>query len=290
MKRLVLAILSILLCILMLRADLLWRVEGPGIKSPSYIFGTHHVAPVALLDSIDGFDEALASVDAVYGELDMARMMTPAAQQQMMGAAMAPQDSLLTMVLTPAQVDSLDIILKKYLGPMVSAQAFAAMKPAMVQTVLTMTMNQKFFPGFNAAEQLDAMIQQRARQAGKTVGGLETLDDQCVALFGAPITRQAKDLMEVVADDDKASESAHWLADAYLSGDLDAMFAMINEEMDDETALRMIYNRNDNWVGIIAGRMTSTPTMYVVGAGHLPGQRGLIEQLRAKGLTVTPVK
>lgn len=290
MKRLVLAILSILLCILMLRADLLWRVEGPGIKSPSYIFGTHHVAPVALLDSIDGFDEALASVDAVYGELDMARMMTPAAQQQMMGAAMAPQDSLLTMVLTPAQVDSLDIILKKYLGPMVSAQAFAAMKPAMVQTVLTMTMNQKFFPGFNAAEQLDAMIQQRARQAGKTVGGLETLDDQCVALFGAPITRQAKDLMEVVADDDKASESAHRLADAYLSGDLDAMFAMINEEMDDETALRMIYNRNDNWVGIIAGRMTSTPTMYVVGAGHLPGQRGLIEQLRAKGLTVTPVK
>lgn len=290
MKRLVLAILSILLCILMLRADLFWRVEGPGIKSPSYIFGTHHVAPVALLDSIDGFDEALASVDAVYGELDMARMMTPAAQQQMMGAAMAPQDSLLTMVLTPAQVDSLDVILKKYLGPMVSAQAFAAMKPAMVQTVLTMTMNQKFFPGFNAAEQLDAMIQQRARQAGKTVGGLETLDDQCVALFGAPITRQAKDLMEVVADDDKASESAHRLADAYLSGDLDAMFAMINEEMDDETALRMIYNRNDNWVGIIAGRMTSTPTMYVVGAGHLPGQRGLIEQLRAKGFTVNPVK
>lgn len=290
MKRLVLAILSILLCILMLRADLLWRVEGPGIKSPSYIFGTHHVAPVALLDSVDGFDEALASVDAVYGELDMARMMTPAAQQQMMGAAMAPQDSLLTMVLTPAQVDSLDVILKKYLGPMVSAQAFAAMKPAMVQTVLTMTMNQKFFPGFNAAEQLDAMIQQRARQAGKTVGGLETLDDQCVALFGAPITRQAKDLMEVVDDDDKASESAHRLADAYLSGDLDAMFAMINEEMDDETALRMIYNRNDNWVGIIAGRMASTPTMYVVGAGHLPGQRGLIEQLRAKGFTVTPVK
>ena len=173
---------------------------------------------------------------------------------------------------------------------MVSAQAFAAMKPAMVQTVLTMTMNQKFFPGFNAAEQLDAMIQQRARQAGKTVGGLETLDDQCVALFGAPITRQAKDLMEVVADDDKASESAHRLADAYLSGDLDAMFAMINEEMDDETALRMIYNRNDNWVGIIAGRMASTPTMYVVGAGHLPGQRGLIEQLRAKGFTVNPVK
>ncbi len=290
MKRLVLAILSILLCILMLRADLLWRVEGPGIKSPSYIFGTHHVAPVALLDSVDGFDEALASVDAVYGELDMARMMTPAAQQQMMGAAMAPQDSLLTMVLTPAQVDSLDVILKKYLGPMVSAQAFAAMKPAMVQTVLTMTMNQKFFPGFNAAEQLDAMIQQRARQTGKTVGGLETLDDQCVALFGAPITRQAKDLMEVVADDDKASESAHRLADAYLSGDLDAMFAMINEEMDEETALRMIYNRNDNWVGIIAGRMASTPTMYVVGAGHLPGQRGLIEQLRAKGFTVTPVK
>ena len=290
MKRLVLAILSILLCILMLRADLLWRVEGPDIKSPSYIFGTHHVAPVALLDSVDGFDEALASVDAVYGELDMARMMTPAAQQQMMGAAMAPQDSLLTMVLTPAQVDSLDVILKKYLGPMVSAQAFAAMKPAMVQTVLTMTMNQKFFPGFNAAEQLDAMIQQRARQAGKTVGGLETLDDQCVALFGAPITRQAKDLMEVVADDDKASESAHRLADAYLSGDLDAMFAMINEEMDDETALRMIYNRNDNWVGFIAGRMASTPTMYVVGAGHLPGQRGLIEQLRAKGFTVNPVK
>lgn len=290
MKRLVLAFLAVLLCILMLRADILWRVEGPGIKSPSYIFGTHHIAPVALLNSINGFDDALASVDAVYGELDMAQMMAPATRQQLMAAAMAPQDSLLTAVLTPAQVDSLDIILKEYLGPMMSVQAFAAMKPAMVQTVLTMAMNQKFFPDFNPAEQLDGTIQQRASEAGKTVGALETLDDQIVALFGAPITKQAKELMEVVADDDKASESAHRLADAYIKGDLDAMWALVNEEMDEETALRMIYNRNDNWVGIIAGRLESAPTMYVVGAGHLPGERGLIAQLRAKGFTVTPVK
>ncbi len=290
MKRLALVILSILLCILMLRADLLWRVEGRGVTTPSYIFGTHHVAPVAMLDTLKGFDEALSSVDAVYGELDMSQMMTPAAQQQLMAAAMAPKDSLLTMVLSPAQVDSLDVIIKKYLGQAVSAEAFAPMKPAMVQTAITMAMNQKFFPEFNAAEQLDAMIQAHAREAGKTVGGLETLADQCVALFGAPIMLQAKDLMEVVADDAKASESAHRLAAAYLSGDLDALFAIINEEMDEETALRMIYNRNDNWVGIIADRLASTPTMYVVGAGHLPGDRGLIDQLRANGFTVTPVK
>lgn len=289
MKRLAIAILSILLCILALKAELLWKISGEGITRPSYIFGTHHVAPVSLLDSLAGFDEALASVDAVYGELDMAEMMKPAAQQQLMAAAMAPADSLLTIVLTAEQLDSLDQVLAKYFGPMVSSSAFAAMKPAMVQTTITMAMSKAIFPDFDPTKQLDGTIQVRARELDKTIGGLETIEVQCEALFGYPIASQAKELMKVVADNDKASELARRVAETYLAGDLDALMDLFNEEMDEETALRMIYNRNHNWAGIIAGRTETVPTMYVVGAGHLPGARGVIELLRAKGFKVEPV-
>ena len=52
----------------------------------------------------------------------------------------------------------------------------------------------------------------------------------------------------------------------------------------------MIYSRNDNWVEKLSKEMPADSLMVVVGAGHLPGDRGVIAGLRKAGFTVTPVK
>ena len=62
-----LAVTAVMQC----NAQLLWKVSGNGLSKPSYLFGTFHVAPVSLADSIAGLDEAIKSVDAVYGELSL---------------------------------------------------------------------------------------------------------------------------------------------------------------------------------------------------------------------------
>lgn len=293
MKKILLSLVISVISTLACNAQLLWEVSGNGLSKPSYLFGTHHIAPISVLDSVPGFNSALAAADKVYGEMVMSVAQSPQSQQIMMGYAAAPQDSLLTAVLAPAQLDSLDTMLKRYMGPMVSVNQFAPLKPAMLNTLLALLQSQAAFPTFNAAQQLDGEIQKRAEAAGKEVGGFETIDDQCKAMFGTSIVSQANELMDMVRNDDKSAATAIRLAKAYLSGDLDAMLAIMEDPElggDGEWTERMLNKRNANWLRIMAGLLPTASVLIAVGAGHLPGDKGLINLLRNEGYTVKPVE
>ena len=62
---------------------------------------------------------------------------------------------------------------------------------------------------------------------------------------------------------------------------------MMEEESDPEDYERLIFSRNDNWVKQLAEEMPEASLLVVVGAGHLPGDRGVLEQLRKAGYTIT---
>ena len=292
MKKLLFTIISVLLLgYSSAEAQLLWKISGNGLEKPSYIFGTHHMAPVSVLDSVPGFKEALASVDKVYGEMVMADAMSPESQQMMMMAAIAPQDSTLNAVLSPAAVDSLNNILAKYLGPQMTAAALNTIKQAMLAPLLAAAQTQSAFPQYNAAQQLDGEIQSRAAAIGKEVGGLETMADQCQALFGGSILAQANDLMQAVRNDEIAIDVVKQLASAYLAGDLQAMLDIMENPatgFNDEQADRMLNRRNADWMRVLAGMLPTMSILIAVGAGHLPGDKGLISLLRREGYTVEP--
>ncbi|MDE5989240.1 MAG: TraB/GumN family protein [Duncaniella sp.] len=293
MKKTVFSLLLLIATTVSVNAQLLWKISGNGLEKSSYLFGTHHIAPVSVIDSVAGLTDAIASVDKIYGEMIMSEANSPQSQQIMMGYAMAPQDSLLTQVLAPAQVDSLNTMLKRYMGPMVSANQFAQLKPAMLSTLLALMQSQAIFPNFNPQQQLDGEIQKRGAALGKEIGGFETIQDQCNALFGSSIIEQAESLMDMVRNDDKAGEMAMKLAKAYLSGDLNAMLALMEDPANgasEEWNERMINSRNANWMRIIAGLLPSASVLVAVGAGHLPGEKGLISLLRKNGYSVDPVK
>ena len=293
MKKTILSLLLIISAAVSGNAQLLWKISGNGLEKPSYLFGTHHVAPVSVIDSVAGLNETIASADKIYGEMIMTEAMSPQSQQIMMGYAMAPQDSLLTSVLTPAQTDSLDVMLRNYMGPMASAKQFAQLKPAMLCTLIAMIQSQTVFPNFNPQQQIDGEIQKRGAALGKEIGGFETIDDQCKALFGSSIIDQAESLMEMVRNDSHAAEMAKKLAKAYLAGDLNQMLELMEDPASgssDEWSERMINRRNANWARIMAGLLPSASVLIAVGAGHLPGEKGLISLLRKEGYSVEAVK
>jgi hypothetical protein len=47
--------------------------------------------------------------------------------------------------------------------------------------------------------------------------------------------------------------------------------------------------RNKNWIPVIEKLISSQKTFIAVGAGHLPGEFGVIELLRKKGFQVEAV-
>ena len=58
-------------------AQLLWKISGNGLQQPSYIFGTYHLSPLSITDSIASLPQAMADARQVYGEVVMADMMKP---------------------------------------------------------------------------------------------------------------------------------------------------------------------------------------------------------------------
>ena len=269
-------------------AQILWKVEKPGNEHVSYILGTHHFATLSVLDSLVNLPEALQRADKVYGELDMAEMTSPASMQVMQMALMAPADSTLDKVLTPAQLDSVKAVLDPMTGGQLPLAALYPMKPAALSTQIAAMMSMKLFPDLNPLEGLDMTMQQRAKALGKPVAGLETMEFQMDCLYGTPISEQAETLMKTIADIEGEEKRAVELAAAYMDHNIDAIYkAMIEEEDEPEALDRLIFSRNDNWVNQLSKEMSDASLLVVVGAGHLPGERGVLEQLRKAGYTVT---
>ena len=92
MKKFVLFIMLMMVCFHM-DAQLLWKISGNKVKKPSYIFGTHHLAPLSICDTIKGFNDAFNSCHTLYGEILMTDM--DALFEQLIPYMMLPEDPYL---------------------------------------------------------------------------------------------------------------------------------------------------------------------------------------------------
>ena len=283
------AVIAIVSC----NAQILWEVSGNGLSKPSYIMGTHHIAPISIIDSIGGFNEAINRCDVLYGEVSKEEMNSLETQQKAMQLSIAPADSTLDKIFTPVQFDSIDNVLKKYTAGMASLQQLVMLKPTLVATQLAVMQSLKAFPDFNPQQQLDSHVQSLADSLGKELGAFETVDFQLNLLYGQPIAEQAKELLIAVRHDDELESFSHKLANAYKSQNLDLMYEYMNDPIlgfDDASKKRLVDDRNQRWVETLVELMPQKSIFVCVGAGHLPGESGLLNLLRQKGYTVSPVK
>lgn len=293
MKKLIL-IIALVAMSAAANAQLLWKVEGNGAKGATYLFGTHHIAPATLLETTPGLTDALNGSDVVYGEVDMQTATDPVKTQQlMMQLAMAPSDSTMTRLMTKEQLDSVNAVLGKYTQGAFTVDQMDMMKPALLTTQISVLQTMTAFPDFTGQEQLDNTIQMKARELGKPVMGLETIEFQTNMLLGDPITDQIDALMETVRLDDIAVKKAQDLAMAYLLGNLESVQNIMFDPqigMDEKSAEKLIYSRNTDWIDQLIPAMSENQLFVAVGCGHLVGDKGLIEMLRKAGYTVSPVK
>lgn len=273
-------------------SQLLWKVTDNTSGKTSYVFGTHHFAPLSLLDSIKGLDAALQNADKVYGELDMQAAMDPSAMMGMQQMIMAPADSTIDKVLTAKQLADLNMAWAKYGTDEVPIEALYMLKPAGLSTQLAALMSAKVLPDMNVGQGIDNELQVRARKAGKQVAGLETMEFQTNMLLGDPISKQAEDLVETIEDIDAEAGKLVRLTNAYLAQNYKDIETICAESVlkNPESSEKMIISRNNNWMKQLEPEMKNTNLLVVVGAGHLVGDKGILNQLKKAGYTVTPVK
>ena len=86
------------------------------------------------------------------------------------------------------------------------------------------------------------------------------------------------------------------MTSAYMKQDLDGLLSIIEEKMNNscdntpEEQEALIYGRNANWAHQLPDVMKQSPTLFVVGAGHLPGPKGLLKLLQEQGYRVEAMK
>ena len=296
-----LSLIVLLLLALGMQAQLLWKISGNGLQQPSYIVGTYHLAPVSFTDSIKGLKEAMDASGQVYGEIIMADMMSPENIQKIQAAMMLPDGQTLDKLFTADDMARVNTLLKNVMGVdmthPIAAQQLGKLTPQALQTQLAAIMCLKKHPGFNPNESLDGYFQQQAVAKGKNVGAFETVDKQIEIMYkSSTIDRQKEQLLCMADNQEFNEEIAENMIQAYFAQDIDAikkvMDAKLNNSCDATPAEEetLIYGRNDNWVKQMPGIMKQKATLFVVGAGHLPGERGVIAQLRKAGFTVEGVK
>ena len=82
------------------------------------------------------------------------------------------------------------------------------------------------------------------------------------------------------------------MVEMYKRQDLQGLAKMISSEDSGfaEYEELLLVNRNKNWIPLMGAMMLEKPTFFAVGAGHLPGEYGVIELLRREGYTLRPLK
>ena len=295
MKKKILFLLM-LLCITMgVKAQLLWKISGSDLSKPSYVLGTHHLAPLSIIDSIPAFYKVLDEVDEVYGELVMSEMSNPLNIQKMQQAVVMPGDTTLHTLLTPSQYDSAAVKIKALMG--VDLNMLDRMKPSFITSQVAVLLAMKTIKGFNPQQQLDVWVQSEAIKRGKTVAGLETMDFQTQILFNSQsLERQAAQMMCTLMHLDESQQMALKLTDGYMQQNLSKMEEVLNTRMGNdcdplpEEEEVLIYGRNASWVKQMPAIMKARQTLFVVGSGHLLGERGVLHLLRMQGYKVEAVK
>ncbi|MBO4826508.1 MAG: TraB/GumN family protein [Prevotella sp.] len=282
-------------------AQLLWRISGNQLESASYIIGTHHLANVGFIEKIPGVKEAFQKTSQVCGELAWADMTNPDSLAYMQSQMLLPEGQTLQSLLTPEQMTRVNAALKRLMGvdmsnPMVAAQ-MGRMKPATLTTQMELLLfMSKHMGEFDPTSTFDQYFQTQAQKNNEPCIGLETVDFQMKTLYDKPMERQVELLMCLVDNEQTVVGMLDNLTETFYAQDLDALKKTMDIKLgtscdsnsDEEDQL--LYNRNADWLTKMPDIMKKTPTFFVVGAGHLPGDKGVLNLLRKAGYTVEGVK
>lgn len=300
MKKILLALAIVFLGCTASQSQLLYRVSGNGLKAPSYIVGTYHLAPSTFADSIPGLRTAFAACERVYGEVDMLETLKPENAAKMQQAMMLPEGKTLSTLLGKEELDRLNALLRELMGVDMTNEAVASqldkLSPMVLETQLTLLVYLKKAQTVDISDMIDTWFQREAVKDGKRVGGLETADFQMEVLYGAPLDEQVKGLMCFVDHYQDMVEMAEFITAAYFAQDLEQLEELNLEEQEGTCAAspedndKLIYDRNADWVKKMPDIMSEKPTFFAVGAFHLCGERGVLHLLEAQGYTIEGIK
>ncbi len=259
--------------------DFLWKVTGK--TGVMYLVGSVHLLTQDFYPLSPAFDQAFKESDLLVEEADLAELLAPQAQLQLLSRGILPSNQSLDTSVSPA---TFALVTKRAAELGLPIGPLKRFKPWSLALMLAQLEWQK--AGFDGELGLDRHFYDRAQRDGKRVQGLETAEFQIAQFDGISMEQQERLLAETLTDLDTEMANISVLAGAWKAGDAPTVERIVLEDLKKDPQLyqRLLVARNRDWMPKLEALFSRTGRAFVVvGAAHLVGPDGLIAMFKAKG-------
>src|SRR5690606_34213006 len=173
---------------------LLWKIEGNGLPQPSYLFGTIHIIPREDFFYPDGLAEALAGSEKVVFEIDLNEMDDMSGMMNMLTGLMMKDGVTLSSLLSAGEYAEVSSYFEDLGLPMF---LLSRVKPMFLSMLAQIDMDPAALGGEDMLS-YEMELHEQAQEAGKSVGGLETMAYQMSLFDSIPYKEQAVMLLDAI--------------------------------------------------------------------------------------------
>lgn len=266
-------------------SSLLWKIEGNGMNSESYLFGTIHLIEKEHFYFPKKLEKLIQKSDQVV--LEIAMDASEESQTELLNHLQLKEGSLFDFF-TLEQTDSILAWAEKELNLL--PQQFQLVMNKMKPFVVVQMATQLEMTSETVAYEIE--IQKIANKQQIQLLGLETVGIQIGFFDQLDSLDQTEMVMSIIRDPSKNDSISQLMQELYLSQQIDKLYSFISSTpgMTEHFQTLLVTNRNEKWINPIQQMISEDNTFIAVGAGHLGGPKGLVRLLEMKGYTLTPVK
>ncbi|ASP39063.1 TraB/GumN family protein [Bacterioplanes sanyensis] len=257
----------------------LWQVSKGDQRI--WLGGTIHLLKAEDYPLPQEFEHAYSQAQHLVFETDISALGNPQVQQKMaQRMLLQPGQSLPALLNNDARQALIRYVEKNGL----SMDQLRDFSPQWVALLITVGELNRL--GMNQ-EGVDAYFDRLAREHGKTIGELESVGEQIEFIATMAEGRESELILQTIADTALLAQQMDGLRDAWRQGDRATLSRLGLDPMRSDYPKvydSLIVKRNNNWLPKIERLFHQQPNALVlVGALHLVGPDGLLQQLQQKG-------
>jgi len=258
----------------------LWEISGNGLRHNSYLLGTLHVMCHEQFRVSEQLLDLLSKSSQLILEIDLSDPNYLVAFQQGM---FMPDGQHIRNLLDDQAYRELQTFFKDSLG--MNLEQLGMIKPLLLSSVMYSHLLQCKIQGY------EPFLSDFATKNNIPVLGLETVKEQLDFFKTISYEQQSELLVEMIRRYIETRMRYFEMVEKYIAGDLDGLSLLLLQE---SALIENLYDvfylqRNRAWINDIEKHIIETKTFIAVGAGHLPGEEGIIQLLRNQGYQLKPL-
>ena len=257
----------------------LWKVQSE--NNTVYLLGSIHILKQENYPLKESIEQAFDDVQKLVFEIHLDSAETLSTQMKILSKGMYSDGSTLQENIDE---ETYSLVKKKAEELGLGIEQMSRFKPWFVTVTLMTLKLQKL--GFNPNYGIDKYFFKKAKEAGKEIAGLETVEYQ-IDLFDSLSKMNQKDLiLQTLEELDVLEEEIDDLIGAWRMGHSVKLEDMVLKSFKEypEIYRTFIYERNISWLPQVESLLKiNKNVLVIVGAGHLLGNDGIISLLEKRG-------